>query len=153
MVNRSREVAVGEAQDLTHAAAFTDHRVVVREGDLPDTAGSDIVIVCVSVPWGPPYQTRGDMAHANAGLFRQYIPLLAAASPDAVLLVVTNPVDALTHLAAATVRLSPPLVSSAPARCSTAPLPGGAVPGGFTFTRTTSVPTSWGSTAIVSFPR
>ncbi len=97
--NRNREIAVGEAHDLSHATAFTSHLMTIRAGDLEDTAQSDLAIICFSVPWGKDFKTRSDMACANAALYRQWIPSIAQASPDAVLIIVTNPVDALTYWA------------------------------------------------------
>jgi L-lactate dehydrogenase len=97
LVDRAREIAEGEAHDLLHAASFTAHPVDVRAGGYPETAGSDVVVICASVPWQPEFSSRLDLAVGNAKLYREIIPEIAAASPDAVLLVVTNPVDVLTY--------------------------------------------------------
>lgn len=99
LVNRTEDRARGDALDLTHALSFTDARGRVRAGTLDDTAGSDLVVLTLSVPFRPPMKTRADLAAGNLPLFREVVPTVAAWSPQARLLVVTNPVDAMTGLA------------------------------------------------------
>lgn len=96
LVDRAEEIAEGEAHDLTHAASLTAHPVEVRAGQVEDTAESDVVIICASLPWLPEFKSRLDLAAGNARLYGELVPELARRSPDAVLLVVTNPVDVLT---------------------------------------------------------
>lgn len=97
LVSRSRATAEAEAQDLMHASAFTTERVTIRAGEVSDTAGSHIIALCVSVPHREEMRTRNDFAVENARLLAEIVPPLAAASPQSVLLVVTNPVDAMTY--------------------------------------------------------
>jgi L-lactate dehydrogenase len=101
LVGRRRDKVTGEALDLLHASAFT-RPLEVTAGEVADTAGSDVIAVCVAgrVDAGP---VREGALHLNAELFREMIPALAAASPRAVLLITTNPLDVMTTLA---VRLS-----------------------------------------------
>ncbi len=99
LVNRTPAIAEGEAIDLSHAAAFVPHRVRVAAGALSDTAGSDVIVVTASVPFGSRHNTRLDMARGNLRLFEECIPKLAEASPEAILLIVTNPVDVMTWFA------------------------------------------------------
>lgn len=97
LVNRTRTVAEGEALDLQHAESFTNQPVSIRAGELADTAGSDVLIVSSSVPWNPKQTSRFDMGRDNLRIFQQIIPPLAAASPEAKVLVVSNPVDVMTY--------------------------------------------------------
>jgi L-lactate dehydrogenase len=97
LVDRNEHVALGESLDLRHAEAFTTHPMIVRPGTIDDTAGSDILIVTSSVPWKDAYSSRFDMGRDNLRIFEQIIPPLAAASPDSIVLVVTNPVDVMTY--------------------------------------------------------
>ncbi len=99
LVNRTASVAEGEALDLRHASALVEVPVDIRAGSVADTAGSDLIVVSASVPLPSPGAPRDAMARGNAALFETAIPPLAAASPDALLLVVTNPVDVMTALA------------------------------------------------------
>jgi L-lactate dehydrogenase len=97
LVDRNREVAIGEALDLRHAEGFIGHPMVVRPGDVNDTEDSDIIVVSCSVLWNQDWTSRYDMGCENLRLFREIIPTLAQASPGAKMLVITNPVDVMTY--------------------------------------------------------
>lgn len=99
LVNRTREKAEGEAADLRHAAAFVGRSIRVTAGEIEDTRGSDIIVLTHSVP-AEPHKTldRLALAEGNVELFRHWVPLLAQASPQAVMIVVTNPVDVMTYV-------------------------------------------------------
>jgi len=101
LVNRSEDRARGDALDLTHALSFTEALGRVRAGTLDDTAGSDLVVLTLSVPFRPPMKGRADLAAGNLPLFQETVPRVAALSPEARLLVISNPVDAMTSLALA----------------------------------------------------
>lgn len=103
LVNRTHKTAVGEALDLTHALSFVDRRCTVRAGAIDDLAGSDIVAIAASIPTPPQGVPRTELAEGNAALLRELIPPIAAACPDAKLVLVTNPVDTMTWL---TIKLS-----------------------------------------------
>ncbi|NQU26645.1 MAG: lactate dehydrogenase [Candidatus Nealsonbacteria bacterium] len=97
LVDRNREIAEGEALDLQHAEAFTSHPMAVRAGELSDTAGSDLIVISCSVPWSPDYASRFDIGRDNLTIFKEIVPPLAEFSPDAKILVVSNPVDVMTY--------------------------------------------------------
>jgi len=97
LLDRSREIVEGEALDLRHAEAFITHPVVVRPGGVEETAGSDIIILTCSAPWNENYTSRFDIGCDNLRLFRGIVPALAQASPDAKILVISNPVDVMTY--------------------------------------------------------
>lgn len=98
LVNRTHDKAVAEALDLTHAASLGPGRITIRAGRAEDTAGSDIVLLCCSVPSDPAHmENRLDIAKGNWDLFTQTVPALAEVSPDAIFVVVTNPCDVLTY--------------------------------------------------------
>ena len=95
-VNRAR--AEAEANDLYHAVPFA-HPLTVRAGDYADLDGARVVVIAGGVAQKPS-ETRLHLLQRNADVFRQIIPSVLRAAPGAVLLVVTNPVDVMTHLAA-----------------------------------------------------
>ncbi len=103
LINRSAEKAEGEAMDLSHASALQNSNMQIRSGSVPESAGSDVIVMTASVPFGDPVRTRLDLAIDNFEIFKQWIPPLADASPDAIFVIVTNPVDVLTYAA---IRLS-----------------------------------------------
>jgi L-lactate dehydrogenase len=97
LVDRTTEAAIGDAYDLCHAAAFV-RPMKIAAGCVAASAGSDLVIVCASAPVADT-SSRLTQAAPNAALFHQVIPSIAAASPDAILVIVSNPVDVMTYLA------------------------------------------------------
>lgn len=92
--------ATGEAEDLAHASMFLNpNPVTIRPGVLSDTAGSDVVVVTSSIRPTPQVRTRADLAEPNVAIIRQIMPQLVRHNPAAVFIIVTNPVDVMTHLA------------------------------------------------------
>ncbi|WP_291430324.1 L-lactate dehydrogenase [Deinococcus sp.] len=94
--------ARAEAQDIAHASPVS-HGARVSSGPVADLRGSAVVIVAAGANQKPG-ESRLDLLQKNAAIFRELIPQIVAAAPDAVVLIATNPVDVLTDLA---VRLAP----------------------------------------------
>ena len=95
-VNRAR--AEAEANDIYHAVPFA-HPLTVRAGEYADLDGARVVVIAGGVAQKPG-ETRLHLLQRNADVFRQIIPSVLRVAPGAVLLIVTNPVDVMTHLAA-----------------------------------------------------
>jgi L-lactate dehydrogenase len=98
LVDLNRARAEAEANDLHHAVPFA-HPLTVRAGDYTDLAGAQVVVIAGGVAQKPG-ETRLELLKRNAAVFHQIVPSVLRNAPDAVLLVVTNPVDIMTHLAA-----------------------------------------------------
>jgi L-lactate dehydrogenase len=98
LVDLNRKRAEAEANDLYHAVPFAQP-LTVHAGDYPDLAGARVVVIAGGVAQKPG-ETRLQLLQRNAEVFRQIIPSVLRQAPQAVLLVVTNPVDIMTHLAA-----------------------------------------------------
>jgi L-lactate dehydrogenase len=98
LVDRNAERAAAEAEDLLHAVPFAQP-VEVRAGDYADLTGSRLVLLAAGANQKPG-ETRLDLQAKNAAVFREVVPRIFDAAPDAVLVVATNPVDVLTHLSA-----------------------------------------------------
>ncbi|NOZ59120.1 MAG: malate dehydrogenase [Euryarchaeota archaeon] len=93
------ERAAGEALDITHALSGLGRDVSVEGGDdYSGIAGSDVVIVTAGVP-RKPGMSRLDLRHQNVGIIREIARKVAKACDDALLFVVSNPVDVLTYYA------------------------------------------------------
>ena len=89
----------GKGLDLAEAAPVVGHDArIVGTNDYADTAGSDIVVVTSGLA-RQPGMSRDDLLAKNAGIVRSVVTAAAAASPDAILIVVTNPLDAMCHVA------------------------------------------------------
>ena len=98
LVNLDRKRAEAEANDINHAVPFA-HPLTVSAGDYADLAGAEVVVVAGGVAQRPG-ETRLALLQRNAEVFRQIVPSVLRYAPGCVLLVVTNPVDIMTHLAA-----------------------------------------------------
>lgn len=98
LVDKNAARAAAEADDLRHAVPFA-HPLEVRAGEYADLAGCRVVVLCAGVGQKPG-ETRLSLLRRNAGVFAEVVPAVLAAAPDAVLLVASNPVDVMTHLAA-----------------------------------------------------
>jgi malate dehydrogenase len=89
----------GKGLDLAEAAPVVGHDSrIVGTNDYADTAGSDIVIVTSGLA-RQPGMSRDDLLAKNAGIVRGVVEQAAKHSPDAILIVVTNPLDAMCHVA------------------------------------------------------
>ncbi len=92
-------LAAGKALDLRQALPLLASDVSVVGGtDYAASAGSDVVVVTAGIARRPG-MSREDLAAANAGIVRQIVERTLEASPEAVLIVLTNPVDAMSYLA------------------------------------------------------
>lgn len=98
LVDLNRARAEAEANDIHHAVPFA-HPLTIRAGDYADLAGASVVVIAGGVGQRPG-ETRLELVKRNAEVFRQIVPSALRHAAGAVLLVVSNPVDIMTHLAA-----------------------------------------------------
>jgi L-lactate dehydrogenase len=98
LVDLNRARAEAEANDIFHAVPFA-HPLTVRAGDYADLEGCRVVVIAAGVAQRPG-ETRLRLVQRNAAVFEKVVPSILRHAPDAILLVVANPVDILTHLAA-----------------------------------------------------
>ncbi|MGQ9851264.1 MAG: L-lactate dehydrogenase [Aggregatilineaceae bacterium] len=98
LVDLNKARAQAEADDILHAVPFA-HPLQVRAGDYPDLAGARVVILTAGVSQRPG-ETRLQLLERNAAVFRTVVPQVLEHASEAVLVVATNPVDVMTHLAA-----------------------------------------------------
>jgi malate dehydrogenase len=90
----------GLALDMNQSRPVIGHRtLVVGTNDYADTAQSDVVIITAGLP-RKPGMSRMDLLEVNAKIVKSVAEEIARYSPDAVLIVVTNPLDQMTTLAA-----------------------------------------------------
>jgi malate dehydrogenase len=89
----------GIALDLMQARAIEGHcRTVVGTADYAETADSDVLVVAAGFPRRPG-MNRDDLLEANGRIVAQVVRSACPLSPVAILMVITNPLDAMTHLA------------------------------------------------------
>ena len=89
----------GKALDLAEAAPIVGHAGhIVGTNDYADTAGSDVIVITSGLA-RQPGMSRDDLLARNAAIVRSVVEQAAARSPEAILVVVTNPLDAMCHVA------------------------------------------------------
>jgi len=95
--------AEGKALDLMQTAALNgfDTRISGSTNDYSKTAGSDVVVITSGVP-RKPGMTREELIGINAGIVKNVMENCLAHSPNAVFVIVSNPMDTMTYLAKTT---------------------------------------------------
>ncbi|MCS3795860.1 malate dehydrogenase [Niastella sp. OAS944] len=93
-------LAEGKAQDMMQTAALLgfDTRIVGSTNDYSKTAGSDVVVITSGLP-RKPGMTREELIGTNAGIVRGVAENILKHSPNAIIIVISNPMDTMTYLA------------------------------------------------------
>lgn len=107
LVGRTRDSALGDVLDLRHGQLFVNTPAQVSAGTVADTAGSDIIAMCASVPTPRDMSSRLELAKGNVRLMHELMPELARLSPGCKVVMVSNPVDVLVHYALEFTELRP----------------------------------------------
>lgn len=87
-----------ERLDLSHGSPFFPAASIEASDDLAVCRGAQVVVITAGAKQKPG-QTRLELAGTNAAMLRDLLPKLLEVTPDALLLLVTNPVDVLTQVA------------------------------------------------------
>ncbi len=95
MIDINLEKSLGEALDIRQGMSFCDP-VKIYAGSYQDAVGSDIVIMTSGVA-RKPGQSRLDLTQTNVNITGTIIPEITKAAPDAMYIIVANPVDILTY--------------------------------------------------------
>jgi len=93
-------LAEGKAQDMMQTAALLgfDTRIMGTTNDYSKTQNSDVVIVTSGIP-RKPGMTREELIGTNAGIVKNVCENILKYSPNAILIIVSNPMDTMTYLA------------------------------------------------------
>jgi malate dehydrogenase len=93
-------VAEGKAQAMMQTAALLgfDTRIVGSTNDYSKTAGSDVVVITSGLP-RKPGMTREELIGVNAGIVKSVCENILKYSPNAIIIVISNPMDTMTYLA------------------------------------------------------
>ena len=99
MVDVNADLAKGQALDLAHGAPF--YRPVNIHADVAPEAyrNAAIVVVTAGKAQAGPEQSRLELMQINAKIVTSIVGAVQAVNPDAIVLIATNPVDILTHVA------------------------------------------------------
>jgi malate dehydrogenase len=89
----------GKGLDLAEAAPVVPHDArIVGTNDYADTAGSDVVVITSGIA-RKPGMSRDELLATNAGIVRSVVQAIVQHSPGTILVIVTNPLDAMCHVA------------------------------------------------------
>lgn len=100
LVDIKEGVAEGKALDIWQKAPINvyDSRTIGSTNDYSKTAGSDVVVITSGLP-RKPGMTRDDLIETNAGIVKMVTENVIKHSPDAIIVVVSNPLDVMTYQA------------------------------------------------------
>ena len=99
LVDIAEGLPQGKALDLAEAAPIEKHdSKLTGTNDYELTAGSDIVIITAGIP-RKPGMSRDDLIKTNAGIMKDVVEKVAGKSPESILIIVSNPLDAMCHVA------------------------------------------------------
>jgi len=97
--DRAPEIAKGKALDMSQAAnAARTHTVVSVAEKASDLAGSDVVVITAGSP-RKPGMSRDDLLMINADITRQVVADVREHAPNAIIIMVSNPLDVMTYVA------------------------------------------------------
>lgn len=96
LIDVAAEKAAAEVKDLMHGSLFVPP-VEITAGDLEACADADVVVITAGAKQKPG-QTRLQLVETNAQMLREMVPRIQRVAPDAILLLVSNPVDVLTYV-------------------------------------------------------
>lgn len=95
---RNYNVAKGKALDMSQAANAARQHTIVRAAKGPeDMVDSDIVVITAGTP-RTPGMSRDDLLVKNAQIVKEYAKEIKEYAPDSIVVVVTNPLDAMTYV-------------------------------------------------------
>ena len=97
LVDVDFDKADGEAKDIAHGIPFAG-QMKIHAGTYEDLSDAAIIIVTAGAGQKPG-ETRLDLVHKNVEIYESIIPRIAEQNKDAILLIVSNPVDILTYTA------------------------------------------------------
>ncbi|MBE6903828.1 MAG: L-lactate dehydrogenase [Ruminococcaceae bacterium] len=96
LIDINKTKVEGEVMDIMQGTAF-GNPVSIVAGDYEDAAGSDFVIITSGIA-RKPGQTRIDLCQTNVNILKDITPKIVKACPDALYVIVSNPVDIMTYV-------------------------------------------------------
>lgn len=96
LIDINKQKVEGEVMDIVQGTSFREPISVIA-GDYEDAKDSHIVIITSGIG-RKPGQTRIDLAQTNVNIMKDIAPKIAAVAPDALYVIVSNPVDIMTYV-------------------------------------------------------
>lgn len=103
LIDIKEGLAEGKVLDMfqTETLLDIDTKLTGVTGDYSQTAGSDVVVITSGIP-RKPGMTREELIGTNAGIVKSVVESVLKYSPDAIVIIVSNPMDTMTYLACKT---------------------------------------------------
>lgn len=96
LIDINKQKVEGEVMDIAQGTCFRDPISIVA-GEYEDAKGSDIVIITSGIA-RKPGQTRIELTQTNVNIMKSIAPQIVKAAPDALYIIVSNPVDIMTYV-------------------------------------------------------
>lgn len=97
IAGRNQEKALGDALDLQHTQSFCTRPMFIESRVSAEVENCDIIVIAASTPMSSKFNDRMELGEQNVALFRELIPVLSANNPEALFLILSNPVELLTY--------------------------------------------------------
>lgn len=97
LIDLNRERVEGEVADLNHCLPYAPSKISINVGDYKDCRDARIVVIAAGANQKPG-ETRMDLIHKNASIFKNIVDKVMASGFNGIFLVATNPLDVMTHL-------------------------------------------------------
>lgn len=96
LIDINKQKVEGEVMDIEQGTCFRNS-IEIKNGEYEDAAGSDIVIITSGIA-RKPGQTRLELTQTNVNILKSITPEIVKAAPNALYVIVSNPVDVLTYV-------------------------------------------------------
>lgn len=106
LVSRDKKRAEGEALDLEHALPFLQSAEIIATDSFRELEGCQFIVMTAGIAQKPG-ETRLELVKKNVEIIEETMPKIMKAAPEAVVCVVSNPVDILTYRANQVVKVEP----------------------------------------------
>lgn len=97
LIDLNEEKVEGEVMDLNHCLPYAPSKISINKGTYKECNGAKIVVIAAGANQKPG-ETRMDLIHKNASIFKSIIDNVMASGFNGIFLVATNPLDVMTYL-------------------------------------------------------
>ena len=97
LIDLNRERTEGEVADLNHCLPYAPSKISINVGDYSDCKDARLVVIAAGANQKPG-ETRMDLIHKNASIFKDIVGQVMASGFNGIFLVATNPLDVMTYL-------------------------------------------------------
>lgn len=97
LIDLNKDRIEGEVMDLNHCLPYAPSKISINIGDYQDCKDANIVMIAAGAAQKPG-ETRMDLIHKNAAIFKDIIDKVMASGFNGIFLVATNPLDVMTYL-------------------------------------------------------